>query len=528
MNPELLADSSAVRWAPTRRWGDDERSQAIEAATPLPTGTCLHEFELLGVLGSGGFGTVYLARDAALLRDVAIKEYLPVEFACRSADGQVRPRSAAEASSYATGLRSFIQEARLLAGFEHPSLVKVHRFWEGNGTAYMAMPHYRGRTLKEVRQAMAGNADETMLRALLEPLLSALAVLHDASVCHRDVSPDNIVLQPDGVPVLLDFGCAREVVHDRTQALTAVFKPNFAAIEQYGDDPGLRQGAWTDLYALAGVLRYMILGAPPPPAAMRAVKDSMVPLADSADDLPGLSPAFLRAIDWALQLDPEQRPQSVAAWREAFDAPEGAALYVPGAALQSAGAEASATSGVQHARRSRFPTWSWAAMLGIALTLGVGVWAAAELRAGAAAKAASLQSDQPAVARQDAPVAIGPVAAEAAHVELPPVAKTVAAPDRDRRPAASAPDARRAAASRTEPTVSRSVPAAPSKPTAPAAEHDVAGAVPSPRQACGPRNFFAMAICMDRRCREPRYRSHAECEAYIRYADARRQAEENR
>ena len=107
------------------------------------------------------------------------------------------------------GLRSFIQEARLLAGFDHPSLVKVHRFWEGNGTAYMAMPHYRGRTLKEVRQTMVGAPDEAMLRALLEPLLSALAVLHDASVYHRDVSPDNIVLQPDGVPVLLDFGCAR-------------------------------------------------------------------------------------------------------------------------------------------------------------------------------------------------------------------------------------------------------------------------------------------------------------------------------
>ena len=446
---------------------------------------------------------------------------------CRSSSpaggptGGFRPRSDAEASSYATGLRSFIQEARLLAGFDHPSLVKVHRFWEGNGTAYMAMPHYRGRTLKEVRQTMVGAPDEAMLRALLEPLLSALAVLHDASVYHRDVSPDNIVLQPDGVPVLLDFGCARQVVHDRTQALTAVFKPNFAAIEQYGDDPGLRQGAWTDLYALAGVLRYMILGSPPPPAAMRAVKDSMVPLADSADALPGLSPSFLRAIDWALRIDPEQRPPSVAAWREAFDSSEAVAFDVPAATVQRSVAKASVASGVQRAARSRSRSWRSASMLGIALTLGVGVWAAAGMRAGADVHAGSLQTDLPAVAREAAPVATARAAVEVARAELP----SASAADRDHSRAATASDARRAPAPRVEPRGSRSSSVALPRSTASAAPHDVASSLPSPRQVCGPLNFFAMAICMDRRCREPRYRSHAECEAYIRYAEARRQSE---
>jgi len=115
------------------RSADDARLEA------LPTGTRLHEFELQHVIGCGGFGIVYLARDHQLLRQVAIKEYLPVDFAQR-VDGAVVPRTRDEASTFAMGLRSFLREAQLLAGFDHPSLVKVHRFWQANGTAYMAMP----------------------------------------------------------------------------------------------------------------------------------------------------------------------------------------------------------------------------------------------------------------------------------------------------------------------------------------------------------------------------------------------------
>jgi serine/threonine protein kinase len=219
---------------------------------------------------------------------------------------------------FAAGLQSFMREAQLLAGFDHPSLVKVHRFWKANGTAYMVMPHYPGRTLKEVQRATGPQRDEQSLRRLLHPLLCALEVLHEARVFHRDISPDNIIVLPDDKPVLLDFGSARHVLSDRTQALTAIFKPSFAAIEQYGDVPGLKQGAWTDLYALAGVMHFMITGSPPVPAALRAVNDAQPRLAASVGK-GGLSMSLLHAIDWALAVRPDQRPQSVQAFREVLD-----------------------------------------------------------------------------------------------------------------------------------------------------------------------------------------------------------------
>ena len=216
------------------------------------------------------------------------------------------------------GLRSFVREAQLLAGFDHPALVKVHRFWEANGTAYMAMPYYGGRTLKDVRRSMASPPDEAWLRALLDPLLAALEVLHAADVIHRDLSPDNVLLLDDGKPLLLDFGSARLVLGDRTQALTAVFKPSFGAIEQYGDTPGLRQGPWTDLYALGGVVQYLVTGVAPRPAALRAVDDGAGGALSLAADELGYSRALVAAIEWALHVRPQDRPPSVAAFRAAL------------------------------------------------------------------------------------------------------------------------------------------------------------------------------------------------------------------
>ena len=197
-------------------------------ALALAPGTRLAEFELLRVLGSGGFGIVYLAIDHALRRQVAIKEYMPGELARRADDSQVSARSASREKTFAMGMRSFINEAQLLAHFDHPSLVKVYRFWEQNGTAYMVMPYYAGRTLKDERRAMHGPPDAAWLQGIVEALLGALDALHREGVYHRDISPDNILLLPDGRTVLLDFGAARQVVGDRTQALTTVFKPNFA------------------------------------------------------------------------------------------------------------------------------------------------------------------------------------------------------------------------------------------------------------------------------------------------------------
>jgi serine/threonine protein kinase len=280
----------------------------------LPVGTRLGEFELRAVIGVGGFGIVYRAFDHALEREVAIKEYMPGALAARSATLQVSVISQGHAESFAAGLHSFVNEARLLARFDHPSLVKVHRYWEANGTAYMAMPFYDGRTLKALRKAERTPPNEHVLMGLLEPLLAALETLHQAGVVHRDVSPDNILVTEGGKPVLLDFGAARHAIGDPSQALTAILKPNFAPVEQYGETKGLRQGPWTDLYALGATLWFLITGTPPQPATARALGSGAESLADTRR--PGLSMDFLRAVDWMMAPRPEHRPQSVAALRE--------------------------------------------------------------------------------------------------------------------------------------------------------------------------------------------------------------------
>jgi len=295
----------------------------------LPRGTRLGEFELRRVLGLGGFGIVYLAFDHALEREVAVKEYMPSSLVGRTAALHVSLLSQSHAESFSLGLRSFVNEARLLARFDHPSLVKVHRYWEANNTAYMAMPYYTGRNLHAVRRQMTQPPDEAWLRRLLDPLLGAIERLHREGVYHRDISPDNIILEPDDRPVLLDFGAARRVLGDKSMALTAILKPAYAPIEQYAETGNVRQGPWTDLYALGATLHYLLLGRAPAPATSRTVDDEMPPLAGQA--LPGCSLAFLQCIDWMLRPRPADRPQNVAALRAAL-APPGPTAVEPGPA----------------------------------------------------------------------------------------------------------------------------------------------------------------------------------------------------
>ncbi|MBL8315318.1 MAG: protein kinase [Rubrivivax sp.] len=301
--------------------------QRVDAPSALPVGARLGEFELLQVLGVGGFGIVYLAFDHALEREVAVKEYMPASLAGRTETMHVSLRSQSDAETFALGLKSFVNEARLLARFDHPSLLKVHRFWEGNGTAYMAMPVMRGRNVKEVRADMQQPPDEAWVRALLDPLLGAIEKLHSEGVYHRDIAPDNIQIEPDGHPVLLDFGAARRVISDKSQALTAILKPAYAPIEQYAEVGSVRQGPWTDIYALGATLHYLLLGRPPPPATARAVHDDMAAL--SRQRLPGCSEHFLATIDWMLAPRPGDRPQSVAQLRAALDGQPLPAAHAP-------------------------------------------------------------------------------------------------------------------------------------------------------------------------------------------------------
>jgi TonB family protein len=285
-------------------------------ANALAKGTRLFEFEIERVLGEGGFAIVYLAFDHSLHRHVALKEYLPAEFAFRQDENTIVLRSMQHQKTFEAGRRSFVQEARFLAQFEHASLVKVHRVFESNGTAYMVQGYYPGQSLSAVLKTGRRYASDAELRPIVAPLLSAVELLHSRQCLHRDIAPDNIIIQPNGMPVLLDFGAARRIIGDMTQALTAVLKPSYAPIEQYTEDGGLAQGPWTDVYALAATLRMAITGKPPPSSVGRTIKDALVKL---ADDPPGnFDLTFLRGIDAGLALLPADRPQTIGDFRAAM------------------------------------------------------------------------------------------------------------------------------------------------------------------------------------------------------------------
>jgi serine/threonine protein kinase len=287
---------------------------AADHGNALPVGTCLGEFELTRVLGEGGFGIVYLARDHSLHRLVALKEYMPSALAARTGSTQVAVKSERHRETFELGLNSFINEARLLAQFDHASLVKVYRFWEANGTAYMVMPFYEGITLKDKLRQIGSPPDEAWLMGLLAPLTEALGVIHAERCYHRDIAPDNIILLAgSGRPLLLDFGAARRVIGDMSQPLTVILKPGYAPPEQYAEVPSMKQGPWTDLYALAAVLHDAIMRSTPPPSVSRMMADHHVPLAEAAAGR--YSARFLRAIDKALRVKPEERTQTVAELR---------------------------------------------------------------------------------------------------------------------------------------------------------------------------------------------------------------------
>lgn len=285
----------------------------------LAPGTRLAEFEVQGLLGVGGFGMVYRGYDHSLHRAVAIKEYMPTSLAGRDGNQAVTVKSAVDTGSFDSGLRSFMAEARLLARFDHPSLVKVYRFWEANNTAYMAMPLYEGITLKEARRRMSGPPPQAWLQSVLWSVLAGLKVLHDNSTLHRDVSPDNIFLQNVGPPVLLDLGAARRAILDTSHKHTAVLKVNYAPIEQYADAQDMQEGPWTDLYAVAAVMHGCICNEPPLPATFRAVRDRMPSFEQVTQTAQThfnqtYSDSFVQAISHALAIEPAERTASVEAF----------------------------------------------------------------------------------------------------------------------------------------------------------------------------------------------------------------------
>src|SRR6267378_6611278 len=282
----------------------------------LPPGTRLGDYRLDAMIGHGGFGITYRAFDAQLAKVVAIKEYLPLECAIRQADGQVVPRSARLADDFAWGRERFLDEARALARFRHPHIVPVLRYFEANGTAYTVMEFEDGKNVAELLRDPGRRLPTDDIRRLADGLLSGLGAVHAQGFLHRDIKPANIIIRRDSVPILVDFGAARQAMGGRTRSLTGVLTPQYAPIEQYALDG--KQGPWSDIYSAAAVLYHAIAGRPPPDAAARVGKDPYRPLAESEGDR--FEPAFLAAIDRALAFAPAERPQSVEEWSALFGA----------------------------------------------------------------------------------------------------------------------------------------------------------------------------------------------------------------
>ncbi|NIV75927.1 MAG: protein kinase [Gammaproteobacteria bacterium] len=286
----------------------------------LAPGQALSWYKVERILGEGSFGITYLARDANLGRLVAIKEFLPAQFAERAEDDSVRPISEEHEEPFRWGLERFINEAQTLAHFQHPTIVHVYAVFEANGTAYMVMQYEEGRTLQSVLNRHK-TLDEAELIALLGPLLDGLEVVHRSGFVHRDIKPDNIILREDGSPVLIDFGSARQSLEQRTQPLTILISPGYTPLEQYSSNPDA-QGPWTDIYSLAATLYRCVTGRTPANAIERSDsvrrknRDSLTPAVEAAKgDYPE---PVLAAIDHGLAFSSGERPHSIVEWRDEF------------------------------------------------------------------------------------------------------------------------------------------------------------------------------------------------------------------
>jgi len=316
-----VSDGVSLEAAVNKEWsvpaGGVERPPAddVAFAIELPRKTRLQEgaFVLGPVIGQGGFGITYQGGDSALRRFVAIKELFPRGCVRTPGTRSVAFTGGMSQTAFATVKAKFIEEARTIARFNHPSIVRVYAVFEENNTAYMVMEFLEGKTLQRLLEEK-GSLNEREAVEYIRGLGDALATLHNANVIHRDLKPDNVIVTQDGRVVLIDFGTARAYAANKTVHHTQILTPGYAPLEQYGREA--RFGASTDVYALGATLYHCLTGELPPAAPDRS---QGVELQRPDQMNPNVSMAVSRAVMWAMKMNPAERPQSVKAWLESFD-----------------------------------------------------------------------------------------------------------------------------------------------------------------------------------------------------------------
>ena len=277
----------------------------------LQSGYMLSEYRIEQLLGEGGFGLTYLAFDTNLEKKVAIKEYMPSEHAIRETDSKIIAKSETSEKVYNWGLNAFINEAKTLAKFEDPHIVRIHRFFKANGTAYIVMEYCEGGCLID-RISKEDHMPENELRKLLSSLVNGLQLVHNDGILHRDIKPDNIMFRQDGTPVLIDFGAARQAIGSKTRKVTTIVTPGYAPLEQYSTEGVI--GPWSDIYSLSAVAYLCLTGKRPPDIMNRIHDDKVTKLGDRINSSP-----FLKSIDSGLELQIKNRPQTLSEWSDCWD-----------------------------------------------------------------------------------------------------------------------------------------------------------------------------------------------------------------
>ena len=281
--------------------------------SPLEAGTELHGYRILRVLATGGFSFGYLAHDDNDA-PVAIKEYLPSTLSLRI-NGEMRPNiPESDLAVFRYGMKCFFDEGRALADLLHPNVVRVLNFFRANETVYLVMRYERGRTLQEHIRQRRSALDEPWIRKTFALLLNGLREVHTNKLLHLDIKPANVYVRNDGTPLLIDFGAARHALSAEGVHMPPTYTPGFASPEQHVRRENL--GPWSDIYSVGATMFACLASAAPQPADERLEKDLVVPARRAYAGK--YSAELLDTIDWCLQLDHLQRPQSVFALQKAL------------------------------------------------------------------------------------------------------------------------------------------------------------------------------------------------------------------